>query len=69
MTDIRRRRGTHLFHIEEPPPVDLSAVLADDGVVETLRVGRVPATPGTLVTKLARWRDACRAGTPQTVLT
>jgi hypothetical protein len=58
-----------LFHIEEPPPVDLSAVLADDGVVETLRVGRVPVKAGTLVTKLARWRDACRTGTQQAALT
>jgi hypothetical protein len=58
-----------LFHIEEPPAVDLSAVLADDGVVETLRVGRIPARPGTLVTKLAHWRDACRTGTQQAALT
>jgi hypothetical protein len=55
--------------MEEPPPVDLSAVLADDGVVETLRVGRVPVKAGTLVTKLARWRDACRTGTQQAALT
>lgn len=58
-----------MFHIEEPPTENLSAVLADDGVVETLRVGRVPVRPGSLVTMLARWRDACRTGTQQAALT
>jgi hypothetical protein len=54
-----------MIYIDEPPVVDLSAVLADDGTVETLRLGRTPAKAGTLVTVLARWRDVCRTGTHQ----
>jgi hypothetical protein len=52
-----------MIHMDEPPAVDLHAVLADDRVVETLRLGRTPANPGPVVTLLARWRDACRTGT------
>jgi hypothetical protein len=46
--------------IEEPPVVDLCAVRADDRTVETLRRGRIPAHPGSLITLMARWRDSCR---------
>ena len=49
-----------MIYIEEPPAVDLYAVLADDRVVETLRHGRTPAGSGPLVSMLARWRDVCR---------
>jgi hypothetical protein len=52
-----------MIHIDEPPTVDLHAVLADDRVVETLRLGRIPANPSTLVVMLVRWRDGCRSGT------
>ena len=54
-----------MMYIDEPPVVDLSTVLADDGTVEMLRLGRTPPKPGALVTVLARWRDACRTGTHQ----
>ena len=49
-----------MIYVEEPPAVDLHAVLNDDRVVEQLRLGRLPAGSGPLITLLAHWRDLCR---------
>jgi hypothetical protein len=57
-----------VIYIEEPPAVDMPAVLADDHLVEVLRLGRTPANAGPLVTMLAAWRDLCRAATTHQVL-
>lgn len=54
-----------MIHLDEAPIVDLCVVFTDDGAVETLRTGRAPATPGPLLSLLARWRDSCRTGTHQ----
>ena len=45
-----------MIHIEEPPRWTCHAVLADDGVVETLRLGRIPAKAR------ARWSRCWPAG-------
>ena len=49
-----------MIHTDEPPAVDLYAVLADDRVVETLGSAGPRPTPETWSTMLARWRDMCR---------
>ena len=49
-----------MIYIEEPPAADMHAVLADDRLVEVLRLGRLPGGTGPLVTMLAAWRDVCR---------
>ena len=52
-----------MIYIDEPPAADMYAVLADDRLVEMLRLGRIPAGSGPLVTMLAAWRDMCRSTT------